>query len=91
MTIANWLRSRGPLGWLTVESLHVALRHAKLINQHGVSDGADDGDLRSLRAFSAGLHSLPRPFLVWDMGEPNLRHADAATVARRSDQNHIAA
>ena len=74
-----------------VEASYLALRHPKLINQHSMSDGAEDGDFGILSPTCDGCHGLHRTFLISDMGEPNLPHIVAPANARSSDEKHVAA
>jgi hypothetical protein len=68
-----------------VEALYLALRHPKLINQYGMSDGAEDCDFGILTSTCDGCHGLHRI-----MGEPNLPHVVAPANARSSHEKHVA-
>jgi hypothetical protein len=73
-----------------VEALYLALRQPKLINQYGMSDGAEDCDFGILTSTCDGCHGLHRMFLITDMGEPNLPHVVAPANAGSSDEEHVA-
>jgi hypothetical protein len=72
------------------EALYLALWHPKLINQYGMSDGAEDCNFGILTSTCDGCHGLHRMFLITDMGKPNLPHVVAPTNARSSDEKHVA-
>jgi hypothetical protein len=73
-----------------VEAFYLALWHPKLINQYGMSDGAEDGNLGILRSTCDRGNSLHRTFLISDMGEPNLPHVVAPAGASSTDKKHVA-
>src|SRR5260221_4098583 len=76
---------------LVLEVLGQSLRYAKLIDQHGVSDGSEHGDLSIWIGPGARFHSLYRPLHVRDMGEPDIHRVPGAVCPGSSDEKHVAA
>jgi hypothetical protein len=77
--------------WPAIEVSHLAIRHTKLIHQHGVSDSAEHCNFSSLGSTDRRFHGFHCSRHIGDVGEPNILRVFEAGHARGSSENHVAA